>query len=161
MSRLFLAWPGRTADRVPEEGAARAKGTSGGAAERYGRPSADPQEEPVMKPRSASPVAGRTRRPLLGMSLALGVAAALTAGVPGTHPAVRTSAAAAPGLRVAAAARPAGTWRLLPRAPAGAMPSPGFTVSVWTGRQMIVWGGYSNATPGKALTDGAVYTPAR
>jgi hypothetical protein len=91
-----------------------------------------------MKARSASPAAGLIRRPFLGMSLALGVAAALAAGVPSAHAAARASATAASGLRMPAAARPAGTWRLLPRAPVGAMPFPGFTESVWTGHEMII-----------------------
>jgi hypothetical protein len=101
-----------------------------------------------MKARSASPAAGLIRRPFLGMSLALGVAVALAAGVPSAHAAARASATAASGLRVPAAARPAGTWRLLPRAPVGAMPNPQFTVSVWTGRQMIIhstFGGFPAA----------------
>jgi hypothetical protein len=47
-------------------------------------------------------------------------------------------------------------WRLLPPM---AFPRSGFA-AVWTGRQLLVWDGYSEALH-KELTDGAVYTPAR
>jgi len=51
-----------------------------------------------------------------------------------------------------------GTWTALPAAPLRGRESP---VAVWTGRQMILWGGFRNGTPPRGFTDGAGYTPAR
>jgi len=62
-------------------------------------------------------------------------------------------------LKDAAAYNPAtGTWTALPAAPLRGRESP---VAVWTGRQMILWGGFRNGTPPRGFTDGAGYTPAR
>ena len=47
------------------------------------------------------------------------------------------------------------TWTALPMAPLHGRASP---VAVWTGHQMIVWGGYFGST---AYTDGAAFTPRR
>lgn len=54
-----------------------------------------------------------------------------------------------------------GTWRLLPPAPLAARYA---HVAVWTGREMIVWGGVVNpsgrVTGGASPNDGAAYDPA-
>ena len=42
----------------------------------------------------------------------------------------------------ATAGSPAGTWKLLPAAPVTTFPE--FTVSVWTGREMIIHGGLAS-----------------
>jgi hypothetical protein len=44
-------------------------------------------------------------------------------------------------------------WTALPEAPLTGRPAP---AAVWTGTQMIVWGGY---TTSQNYTDGAAYTP--
>jgi hypothetical protein len=49
------------------------------------------------------------------------------------------------------------TWTALPASQLRGRLDP---TAVWTGHQMIVWGGYSNTTSAKAFTDGGVYTPA-
>ncbi len=46
------------------------------------------------------------------------------------------------------------SWTALPAAPLRGRANP---VAVWTGRQLIVWGGYS--ATGTTFTDGAAYTP--
>ena len=99
-----------------------------------------------MRERVTLPAAGLIRRPFLIMLLTVGVAAAVAAGVPGAQAAARTSTAAASGLSVSAAARPAGTWRLLPKAPVTG--SPGDVTAVWTGHQMIIHGNYGRPTGG-------------
>lgn len=45
-------------------------------------------------------------------------------------------------------------WRLLPKAPIGGRAE---HAAVWTGREMVIWGGYLDGDP---LTDGAAYDPA-
>jgi hypothetical protein len=62
------------------------------------------------------------------------------------------------GSLAAASPRATNTWTALPASPLRGRADP---VAVWTGRQMIVWGGQTNTTPPNALTDGAVYTPTR
>ena len=56
----------------------------------------------------------------------------------------------------AASARP--SWRLLPRAP---IPGRLGASTVWTGREMIVWGGVARSVGGQAASrsDGAAYNP--
>src|SRR5204863_2676678 len=47
------------------------------------------------------------------------------------------------------------TWRRLPTAPLTARQYP---AAAWTGTEMVIWGGYSNAA-GSATNDGAAYNP--
>ena len=47
-------------------------------------------------------------------------------------------------------------WTALPASPLRGGASP---MAVWTGSQLIVWGGFS--LTGTTFTDGAAYTPAR
>jgi N-acetylneuraminic acid mutarotase len=50
-------------------------------------------------------------------------------------------------------------WTALPEAPLTGRAGP---TAVWTGSQMIVWGGYTtteNYTTSNSYTDGAAYTP--
>jgi len=77
----------------------------------------------------------RARRMFLGLSLASGVVIALAAGASGSARAGTGQAAAA---GRAAALSAAGTWKLLPAAPATAKPSS--VVSAWTGHEMIIHG---------------------
>ena len=79
-------------------------------------------------------------------SLALGVVAALAAVVPGAPAAARTGTPAESGLSTAAAARVAGTWKLLPRSPLTRLPAD--LTAVWTGREMIIHGNYYPGTGG-------------
>src|ERR671925_388559 len=57
----------------------------------------------------------------------------------------------------------AGAWRALPKAPI--VPNDGGLASVWTGRQMIVFGRAAKKGPGGATSDrvnvAAAYNPAR
>jgi hypothetical protein len=81
----------------------------------------------------------RTRRMLLSFSLAVGLVTALAAGASGsaqagTGRALSARLAAVPGHAPSAA----GTWKLLPAAPATARPTG--IVSAWTGREMIIHG---------------------
>ncbi|GGM17335.1 hypothetical protein [Nakamurella endophytica] len=48
-----------------------------------------------------------------------------------------------------------GQWQLLPQSPLTARAS---ALSVWTGTQLLIWGGQSGF--GEPLNDGAAYTPA-
>jgi hypothetical protein len=46
-------------------------------------------------------------------------------------------------------------WTALPASPLPGREGP---AAVWTGRQMMVWGGYTDS---RSYTDGAVYTPGK
>jgi hypothetical protein len=81
-----------------------------------------------------------------GLPLILGVAAALTAGIPGAPAAARAAAPAASGPSAAATASAAGSWKLLPRAPLTRVPAD--MTAVWTGREMIIHGNHYPGTGG-------------
>jgi hypothetical protein len=49
------------------------------------------------------------------------------------------------------------TWRRLPPAPLTARL---YHAAVWTGTEMVIWGGYTNATGSITINDGAAYNPA-
>ena len=90
-------------------------------------------------------MAPRFRRPqFLAIAIALGAAAALTAsaeagtGSAAAAGAAITSPASYRVLSSAATQNPAGTWKKLPTAPI--TKAPAATVSVWTGREMIIHG---------------------
>ena len=105
--------------------------------------------------------AGRRRRwaaigiPAVAMAAALAAVAAASPVLTGTFLTARG------GERVARPTRPAASvavpgsasWARLPRAPIAPRSE---YAAVWTGKEMIVWGGYSNTTHG----DGAAYDPA-
>jgi hypothetical protein len=82
-------------------------------------------------------VTARARRMFLSLSLASGVVIALAAGASGTARAGTGQAAAA---GRAGALSAAGTWKLLPAAPATAKPFS--VVSAWTGHEMIIHGAF-------------------
>jgi hypothetical protein len=48
------------------------------------------------------------------------------------------------------------TWSMLPAAPIAGRE---YATSVWTGRSLFIWGGFTNASTGTPATDGALYTP--
>ncbi len=52
---------------------------------------------------------------------------------------------------------PSPTWTAMPRAPIAGRIGEGV---VWTGKEMIVWGGVARATSAKTVADGAAYDPA-
>jgi len=106
--------------------------------------------------------AGRRRRwaaigiPAVAMAAALAAVAAASPVLTGTFLTARG------GERVARPTRPAASvavpgsasWARLPRAPIAPRSE---YAAVWTGKEMIVWGGYSNTTE---YGDGAAYDPA-
>jgi hypothetical protein len=107
---------------------------------------------------------GRTRRRLRRAGAAT-VVAALLAGAVLTRSVVldRTPAPVLnPGL-LAQNATPAqlagGRWQALPALPAGLLAPRGQAAVVWTGRQLLVWGGVSGH-PLRVHDDGAAYDPA-
>ena len=72
-----------------------------------------------------------------GLPITLGVIAALAAGIPA---AAQASVPAASGRSPSAAARAAGTWKMLSPAPLTRLPAD--LTAVWTGREMIIHGNY-------------------
>lgn len=71
------------------------------------------------------------------------------------HPPALAGAAS---VRAQTAAVVSGGWRLLPRAPRG-VPTGALTVSVWTGRQMLLFGRAYPQAPSYGLDVAAAYTP--
>jgi hypothetical protein len=108
---------------------------------------------------------GRLRRRLRRAGAAT-VVAALLAGAVLTRAVVLDRAPAPvlnPGL-VARNATPAqlagGRWQALPPVPAGVLAPRGQAAVVWTGRQLLIWGGMSGPRPFRVYDDGAAYDPA-
>ena len=108
---------------------------------------------------------GRLRRRLRRTGAAAAVAA-LLAGAVLTRAVVLDRAPAPvlnPGL-VAQNATPAqlagGRWQALPPLPAGLLTPRNQAAVVWTGRQLLVWGGFSPRPSFRAYDDGAAYDPA-
>jgi hypothetical protein len=107
---------------------------------------------------------GRLRRRLRRAGAAT-VVAALLAGAVLTRAVVLDRAPAPvlnPGL-LAQNATPAqlagGRWQSLPSLPAGVLAPRGQAAVVWTGRQLLVWGGVGLGRPLRVYDDGAAYDP--
>jgi N-acetylneuraminic acid mutarotase len=81
------------------------------------------------------------------------VSASFTAGDQSATAVFRTAGSAGATGDVISRSRPSGTWLLLPPAPI--KPRMEY-LSVWTGNEMIAWGGYSR---NRAFGDGAAYDP--
>jgi hypothetical protein len=104
------------------------------------------------------------RRRRLRRAAAAAVLVGLVAGVVATRAAVldRTTAPVlGPGLVVrdaTPAQLAAGRWRSLPPLPPGRLAPRSGAVAVWTGRQLVVWGGLARDRS-RTLADGAAYDP--
>lgn len=98
----------------------------------------------------ASPMTHRTgRRPRASLVVAAAVVVALASGVVG----VLIGRATTSGERALTAA----SWQPLPAAPIVGRLGPS---GVWTGTEMIVWGGYARSEDVGQASDGAIYDPA-
>jgi len=77
---------------------------------------------------------------------------------PASPPPISAPFSAPPGSAAASAATlAAGHWTTLPAAP---IPARADALGIWTGSQVIVWGGASGAQGDQLRSDGAAYTPA-
>jgi len=123
-------------------------------ARRSGTLTVAPQEEFVARSsplpsHSASPITHRKSGNRRTWWIAAVVIVALLAAAAGVF--------AGRALRSGGGTRSAASWRALPKAAIAGRLSPG---AVWTGKEMIVWGGVARSGMVRAASDGAAYDPA-